>query len=248
MAVKNIQIPAIMEGTAPHACCQGCGHGIATRIIFEVVEEMGLANNFVIFHDLACGANMQMVQKGHSFSGAHGRAIPTATGFKRVRKDMLVFSYAGDGATYSIGMQHTIHTAARDEKVTAIVINNTNYGMTGGQMSPATLLGQKTTTSLAGRDKELNGNPIDIVKLYTDMDIAYLARGSVDSVVNINKTKKMIRKAFEKQMAGEGFSLVEIIAPCPTNWGMSAAKSLERIQNEVLEKYPIGEFIERSAK
>ena len=116
--------------------CQGCGHGIAARIIYEVIEEMGLTKNCIAFHDLACGSNMLYAQKYHGFSGAHGRAIPTATGFKRTRPDMLVFSYAGDGATYSIGMQHTVHTAMRDENITAIVINNTNFGMTGGQLSP----------------------------------------------------------------------------------------------------------------
>ena len=248
MATKTFNVPASMEGMGTHGCCSGCGHGIATRIIYEVIEEMGLSDNCVAFHDLACGSNMMFAQNRHAFSGAHGRAIPTATGYKRIRPDMLVFSYAGDGATYSIGMQHTVHTAARDENITAIVVNNTNFGMTGGQMSPATLLGQKTTSSPAGRTKELNGNPIDVVKLYTDMDIAYLARGSVDSVANINKTKAYIKKAFEKQMAGEGFSFIEIIAPCPTNWGMTPAQSVERIQNEVLKKYELGEFIERSAK
>ena len=136
----------------------------------------------------------------------------------------------------------------RDENITAIVINNTNFGMTGGQMSPTSLIGQKTTSSPAGRTKELNGNPVDVVKLYTDMDLAYLARGAVDSVPNINKTKNYIRKAFAKQMAGEGFSFVEILAPCPTNWGMTPAQSLERMQNEVFKKYELGEFIERSAK
>lgn len=161
---------------------------------------------------------------------------------------MLVFSYAGDGATYSIGMQHTVHTAMRDENITAIVINNTNFGMTGGQMSPTSLIGQKTTSSPVGRTKALNGNPVDVTKLYTGMDIAYLARGSVDSVANINKTKSYIRKGFEKQMAGEGFSLIEILSPCPTNWNLTPAAAVERIQNEVSGIYQIGEFIERSAK
>ena len=248
MATKTFKIPEALEGLGSHGCCQGCGHGIAARIIYEVIEEMGLTKNCIAFHDLACGSNMLYAQKYHGFSGAHGRAIPTATGFKRTRPDMLVFSYAGDGATYSIGMQHTVHTAMRDENMTVIVVNNTVYGMTGGQMSPTSLIGQKTTSSPAGRTKELNGNPVDVVKLYTDMDIAYLARGAVDSVPNINKTKNYIRKAFAKQMAGEGFSFVEILAPCPTNWGMTPAQSLERMQNEVFKKYELGEFIERSAK
>ena len=248
MAAKTFNIPTLMQGLPPHTACQGCGHGIAGRIIYEVIEEMGMSSNCVAFHDLACGANMLFAQKGNGFSGAHGRAIPTATGFKRTRPDMLVFSYAGDGATYSIGMQHTIHTALRNENITAIVVNNTNFGMTGGQMSPATLIGQKTTSSPKGRTAELNGNPIDITEVYSGMKIAYLARGSVDSVANINKTKAYIRKAFEKQMAGCVFSFVEIMAPCPTNWGMTALGSIKRMQDEVLKLYPVGEYIDGGAK
>lgn len=245
MATKTFEIPKVLQGADPHGCCAGCGHGIATRIIYEVIDELGLSKKAVAFHDLACGANMVFSQRGNAFSGAHGRAIPTATGYKRIRPDMLVFSYAGDGATYNIGMQHTVHTAMRNENITAIVVNNTNFGMTGGQMSATSTIGQKTTSSPAGRDSKKNGNPMSIENLYHGMDIAYLARGAVDCVVNVNKTKKFLKKAFEKQIAGEGFSLVEIIAPCPTNWGMTPAQACARIQNELYEKYPIGEFIER---
>ena len=248
MATKTFKIPPRLQVPNGHGCCAGCGHGIANRIIFEVIEEMGLTKKAVVFHDLACGANMLLAQNGNGFSGAHGRAIPTATGYKRMRPDMLVFSYAGDGATYSIGMQHTIHTALRDECMTAIVVNNTNFGMTGGQMSPASLLGQKTTSSPAGRTKELNGNPVDVCKIYATMDVAYVARGAVNSVPNVNKTKQYIKKAFEKQMAGEGFTFVEVIAACPTNWGMTPAQANARIADEVLAQFPMGEFVERSAK
>ena len=248
MANKIIEIPEALKGYGSSGFCAGCGHGIATRLIYEVLEEMGQEGNAIAFHDLACGSNAMFTTRGNCFSGAHGRAIPTAVGFKRTKPDMLVFSYAGDGATYSIGMQHTVHTALRDENITAIVVNNTNFGMTGGQMSPATLLGQKTTSSPAGRTKELNGNPVDVVKLYTDMDIAYLARGAVDTVAHINQTKKMIKKAFEKQLAGEGFSYIEILAMCPTNWNMLPNDAAKRISDEVIPQFPIGEFIERSAK
>ena len=244
---KVFKVPTRIDAEKGQSFCQGCGHGIATRIIYEVLDEIGMENNFVVFHDLACGANALYIQTGNAFSGAHGRAIPTATGYKRLRPDMLVFSYAGDGATYSIGMQHTMHTAMRDEKITAIVVNNTNFGMTGGQMSPTTTIGQKTTSSPMGRTKQLNGNPIDICKVYATMDVAYVARGSLDSVANINKTKQYIRQAFEKKMAGEGFTFVEILAPCPTNWAMTPAQSMERIRTELHEVYPIGEYVERSA-
>ncbi|MBE6030344.1 MAG: 2-oxoglutarate oxidoreductase [Clostridiales bacterium] len=245
---KTFRVPEIIVNEYGHGCCQGCGHGIVNRIIYEVITEMGMEDNCMAFHDLACGSNMLYAQKGNAFSGAHGRAIPTATGYKRMRPDMLVFSYAGDGATYSIGMQHTIHTALRDECMTAIVVNNTNFGMTGGQMSPASLLGQKTTSSPAGRTKELNGNPVDVCKIYATMDVAYVARGAVNNVPNVNKTKQYIKKAFEKQMAGEGFTFVEVIAACPTNWGMTPAQANARIADEVLAQFPMGEFVERSAK
>ncbi len=243
---KVFTIPKIMQECNPHGCCAGCGHGIATRIIYEVIEELGLERTAIAFHDLACGSNMVFAQRGNAFSGAHGRAIPTATGYKRLRPESLVFTYAGDGATYNIGMQHTVHTALRDENITAIVVNNTTFGMTGGQMSATSTLGQKTTSSPAGRDKKKNGNPVSIEKLYGGMDIAYLARGSVDSVANIAKTKSMIKKAFQKQLAGEGFSYIEILAPCPTNWGMTALQAQERIRTELLDVYPIGEFIDRA--
>lgn len=133
MAIKKFEIPELLKDKPSHGACQGCGHGICWRIIYEVVEELGYKNKHVIFHDLACGSHGLFATHGHAFSGAHGRAIPTATGYKRIRPDMLVFSYAGDGATYNIGMQHTVHTAARNENITAIVVNNTNFGMTGGQ-------------------------------------------------------------------------------------------------------------------
>ena len=242
---KTFRVPEIIVNEYGHGCCQGCGHGIVNRIIYEVITEMGMEDNCMAFHDLACGSNMLYAQKGNAFSGAHGRAIPTATGYKRMRPDMLVFSYAGDGATYNIGMQHTVHTALRDENITAIVVNNTTFGMTGGQMSATSTIGQKTTSSPAGRDRKKNGNPVSIENLYGGMDIAYLARGSVDSVPNINKTKAMIKKAFEKQMAGEGFTYIEILAPCPTNWGLTPIEAQKRIQNELLAVYPVGEFIDR---
>ena len=248
MAEKTFNIPEILQNCAPHGCCSGCGHGIATRIIYEVLEEMGLTGNSAAFHDLACGSNMVFAQRGNAFSGAHGRAIPTATGFKHIRPDMLVFTYAGDGATYNIGMQHTVHTAMRDENITAIVVNNTYFGMTGGQMSATSILGQKTTSSPAGRDKKKNGSPMKVEELLSGMDIAYLARVYVDTPAHVNQTKKMIRKAFEKQMAGEGYSFIEIVAPCPTNWGMTPKQACERMANELYDIYPIGEFKERSAK
>lgn len=246
MAVKRFEAPLeIMKG-GTHTYCPGCGHGLASRLIFEVLEEMGQMDNQIMVNDVACDSIIYSILDTDFIGGAHGRIVPTACGVKRVRPDNLVYAYVGDGATYSIGMQHTVHAAARDENITVIVINNTVYGMTGGQMSPETLIGQKTTSCAEGRDKKRNGNPINVVDLYHNMDIAYLARGSLDSAPNIRKTKKYIRKAFEKQMAGEGFTYVEILSPCPTNWNMTPADAMKRLREEVSKFYTIGEFIERS--
>ena len=245
---KVFKAPENLLVVPSHGECPGCGHGIVTRIIFEVVEEMGMMDKVVAFHDVACGANMGFVSQVDMISGGHGRVIPTAAGYKRIRPENLVFGYAGDGAFYSIRMQHTVHAAARNENITVIAVNNTVFGMTGGQMSPTSMIGQRTTSSPAGRVAGRNGNPINIENLYHGMDIAYLARGAVDSVAHVNQTKKYIKKAFEKQMAGEGYTFVEVLSMCPTNWGLTPLDSAKRIQDEVLEQYPMGEFIERSAK
>ena len=246
METKRFEAPVEITKGGTHTYCPGCGHGIACRLIFEVLEEMGQMDNQIMVNDVACDAIIYSILDTDFIGGAHGRIVPTACGVKRVRPENLVYAYVGDGATYSIGMQHTIHAAARDENITVIVVNNTVYGMTGGQMSPETLIGQKTTSSVKGRDSKANGNPINVVDLYHNMDIAYLARGSLDSAPNINKTKKYIRKAFEKQMAGEGFTFVEILSPCPTNWNMTPLDAMKRLKEEVAEFYTIGEFIERS--
>lgn len=245
MTIKRLEAPEEIKKGGPHTYCPGCGHGLACRLIFEVLEEMGQMDNQIMVNDVACDAIIYSILDTDFIGGAHGRIVPTACGVKRVRPKNLVYAYVGDGATYSIGMQHTIHAAARNENITVIVINNTVYGMTGGQMSPETLIGQKTTSCPGGRDAKANGNPIDITNLYHNMDIAYLARGSLDSVAHIKKTKTYIRKAFEKQMNGEGFTFVEILSPCPTNWNMSPVDAMKRLKEEVSQYYKIGEFIER---
>ena len=245
---KVFKAPEMLFNAGSHGECPGCGHGIVYRLIFEVIEEMGLMEDAIAVHDVACGANMLSVTKVDAIGGAHGRAIPTACGVKRIRPENLVFAYAGDGAFYSIGMQHTVHAAARNENITVIAVNNTVYGMTGGQMSPTSLINQPTTSSPMGRLAERAGNPIDVTKLYSGMDVAYVARGAVNTVANVNKTKGYIRKAFEKQMAGEGYSFIEVLSMCPTNWNMAPKDAAKRVTEEVIPQFPIGEFIERSAK
>ena len=248
MADKICTAPEMLRMSDPTGFCPGCGHGTAGRLQFEVLDEMGLLEDSITVYDVACDSLYMWAIDTDCVGVAHGRAIAAACGVKRTRPNNPVCAYVGDGATYSIGIQHTIWAAARNENITVIVINNGVFGMTGGQMAPTTLLGQKTITTPAGRSREMNGQPLDVVKLFTGMDIAYLARGSLDSVASINKTKKYIRKAFEKQMNGEGLSFVEILSPCPTNWGLSPQDSLKRIREVVEDVYPLGEFIERGVK
>lgn len=228
--------------------CPGCGHGIVARLIAEAVEELGVSDKLIIITDVACGQFISTAFTFNNIGAAHGRPIITAAGAKRARKDALVLAHIGDGAAYSIGIESTIHAALRNENIVAIVVNNGVFGMTGGQMSPASLLGQKTTSSPAGRSIEKNGSPLDIVKTIGQYDIAYLARGSVDSPNEITKAGRYIQKAFKKQLNGEGFCLVEILSPCPTNWNLSPLDSLKRMREEQKVFYPVGEFVDKGGR
>lgn len=225
--------------------CPGCGHGIVTRMIAEAADELGVSEKVIIVRDVACGNMISGATTYNNIGCAHGRPIITAAGAKRVRKDALVVAHIGDGAAYSIGIESTIHAALRNENITAIVINNSVFGMTGGQMSPATLVGQKTTSSPYGRDIEKNGSPFDVVKTLEKYDIAYLARGSIDSPAEVTKTGKYIKKAFEKQLNGEGFCLIEILSQCPTNWRMSPVDSLKFMKEKQKVFYAVGEFVDK---
>ena len=178
----------------------------------------------------------------------HGRVLPTAIGVKRSRKDNLVIAYHGDGASYSIGMAHTMWSAIRNENITVIVVNNQVFGMTGGQMAPTTLDGQKTTSSPFGRDVKISGSPFDITTVLKDFNIAYLARGSVDSPAEIRKTKKYIAQGIKNQMEGKGFSLIEILSPCPTNWNLAPLDALKHMKNSVKNVFALGEFVKDGVK
>ena len=173
---------------------------------------------------------------------AHGRAAASAGAIKRCRPDKLVFTYQGDGDAASIGIAETLYSAQRNENFTQIIVNNGVYGMTGGQMSPTSLVGQKTTTSVKGRDPKIMGMPLKISELISHFDVSYLARGSVHDAAHIRKTKTYIRKAFETQMNQGGYTCVEIISPCPTNWHLTPLQAVDRIEKEVLEYYPVGEI------
>lgn len=244
----KLKVPDTILPHAVSGWCPGCGHGIITRLVAEAVEELGIEENFILCTDVACGALVAYITKWNVIGAAHGRTIIAAAGAKRVRPDQIVLAAPGDGSAYSIGIESTIHCALRNENVLALVVNNCVFGMTGGQMSPESLPGQKTTSSPFGRDVAVNGAPFDVVKTLGSYDIAYLARGSVSTPANVVKTGKMIKKALEKQMRGEGFCLLEVLSPCPTNWGYpddKAYKALEYMREHQEKFYQLGEFIDK---
>lgn len=232
---------------AENSFCPGCGHGIAVRLIAEVIEEMNLTEKLLTVVDVACGSLSIDKWRFDTAMAAHGRPIPTAVGIKHIRPENPVMAYIGDGAAYSIGMAETVHAALRNDNICTIVVNNSVFGMTGGQMAPTSLPGQRTTTSRGGKNKERYGT-LDIMKILGKMDIAYLARGEMAGVAGINKCKRLIRKAFEKQMAGEGFCLVELLSECPTNLHMTPVKNMEYVHKVMTEHFPLGEFIDKGGK
>ena len=224
--------------------CPGCGHGIAHRLVAEVIDELKIRHKTVGIAPVGCAVfnyeyfNVDMVQ------AAHGRAPAVATGLKSVLKDKVVFTYQGDGDLAAIGAGETLHAAARGEKITTLFINNAVYGMTGGQLAPTTLPGQKSTTTPDGRDVLKNGHPMKVCELLSSLGgVAYLARVSLHSPAQVAKAKLAIKKAFEIQIAGLGFSLVEILSPCPTNWGLSPVEAMLWLKENMLPFYPLGEFI-----
>ncbi len=225
-----------------HKFCPGCGHGIVNRLIAEVLEEMGEDKGAICSVAVGCSSLMPDTYGVDIVQSQHGRAAAVAVGIKRCRPDNMVFSYQGDGDALAIGFSETMYSAIRNENITVILINNNNFGMTGGQMSPTTLENQRTTTSPYGRDVSATGKPLDVMKLMGTLDVAYLARGTMTDVKEITKTKKYIRKAFEAQKNKIGYSLVEILSPCPTNWGMTPLNACKHINQVVQAVYPLGEF------
>lgn len=226
-----------------HALCPGCGHGIVLRLLAEAFEELGVQDNKCLVLGVGCSCNANGMLGGDDFQCAHGRAAAVATGMKRTRPDMCVVTYQGDGDAGVIGLSETLNAAYRNEKITVLTINNTNFGMTGGQMSWTTLEDQSTTTSVHGRDCSVTGLPLRLPELIAgQFDVAYAARASVHDVKHINQAKKMILKALQMQINGEGYSIIEFVSACPTNWHMSPLKCSKRIADEILPVYPVGEF------
>lgn len=228
---------------APTHYCPGCTHGVAHRLIAEVLEEMGLTERTIGVAPVGCAVFAYNYFDTDFVEAAHGRAPAMATGIKRVLPDRIVFTYQGDGDLASIGMGEIVHAAARGENITVIFINNANYGMTGGQMAPTTLPGMKTTSSPTGRDVETQGFPIRMAEMLATLEGAgYVVRRSLHDPANIRKAKKAIRTAFEVQARGLGFSMVELLSTCPSNWNLTPVESLKWLEEHMIPFYPLGDY------
>ncbi|GFR35983.1 thiamine pyrophosphate-dependent enzyme [Thermobrachium celere] len=225
----------------PTHYCPGCTHGVIHRLVAEVIDELGILDKTIGVAPVGCSVLAYDYFACDMYEAAHGRAPAVATGIKRAVPDSVVFTYQGDGDLAAIGTAEIVHAAARGEKITTIFVNNAIYGMTGGQMAPTTLPGQVTETSPYGRDVKTAGYPIRVSEMISTLDGAvYVERVSVDSVPNIIKAKKAIKKAFEVQLQGLGFSLVEVLSICPTNWGLSPNESVKWLRENMIPYYPLG--------
>ena len=235
---------------APLHYCPGCTHGIVHRLVAEAIDELGIEGRTIGVASVGCSVftynyfNCDMVQ------AAHGRAPAVATGLKRSDPDRhIVFTYQGDGDLASIGTAETVHSAARGENITVIFINNAIYGMTGGQMAPTSLPGQVTQTSPYGRDTATQGHPVRVCEMLATLDgPTYLERVAVNNVKNVKAAKRAIKKAFLNQVEGKGFSLVEVLSTCPTNWGKTPEKAMEWIDEKMIPFYPLGVFKDKTAE
>lgn len=229
--------------------CGGCGHGVVQRLIAESIEELGLQDQIIASVDIACAFWSQDALDFDFISGPHGRCASVATGIKKVRPDKTVYVHAGDGCSYVIGWAETCYAALRDVPITMIVVNNGIFGMTGGQMNLATtLLGDKTLSSKAGRKKETMGHPVDMLKALEAFDVEYLARGALYDPKHIEQTKQFIKKGFENQKENKGFSLIEVLSPCPTNWKMTPVEAMQKIKTETELVFPVGVYVDRGGK
>lgn len=229
-----------LQDVATHYC-PGCTHGIIHRLVAESLEEMGLLENAIGVVPVGCSVLAYKYFNVDTQEAAHGRAPAVATGIKRTHPDKFVFTYQGDGDLSSIGMAEIVHAAARGEKISTIFVNNGIYGMTGGQMAPTTLIGQKATTAQNGRDPEINGFPIRVSEMLATLTGAvFVERVSVDTPANVRKAKKAIKKAFQVQQAGLGFGIVEVLSSCPTNWGLAPKDALQWLRDNMMVYYELG--------
>ncbi|HEU5298192.1 MAG TPA: thiamine pyrophosphate-dependent enzyme [bacterium] len=234
--------PSSLSDTPMHYC-PGCTHGVAHRLVAEVIDELGVRGRTVGVASVGCSVFAYNYFNLDFQQAAHGRAPAVATGIKRVLPDRVVFTYQGDGDLAAIGTAEIVHAANRGERITVIFINNAVYGMTGGQMAPTSLPGMRTTTSPFGRDVRTAGYPIHVVEMLATLrGAAYLARVSLHNVAAITKAKRAVRKAFQTQLDGKGFSLVEILSTCPVTWGKTPVDALRWLETEMLPAFPLGEF------
>lgn len=228
--------------------CPGCTHGIIHRLVAEAIDSLGIEGITVGVAPVGCAVFAYNYFSCDMVEAAHGRAPAVATGLKRAEPGNIIFTYQGDGDLASIGMAETVHAAARNENITVVFVNNAIYGMTGGQMAPTSLPGQITQTSPYGRDTSVCGFPVRVCEMLSQVDGAeYIERVAVNNVKNVKSAGRAIKKAFENQMNGKGFSLIEVISSCPTNWGLTPQKALEWVEEKMIPYYPLGVYKDRSA-
>ena len=236
------QRPKAFTDVSTHYC-PGCTHGVAHRLIAEVLDEMDITGRTIGVAPVGCSVFAYNYFDTDFVEAAHGRAPAMATGIKRVLPDRVVFTYQGDGDLASIGMAEIMHAAGRGENITVVFINNAIFGMTGGQMAPTSIPGQKTTSSPNGRDVEMQGYPLKMCEMIATLDGAgYVVRRSLHDPKNIRLAKKAIRTAFETQVRGLGFSMVELLSTCPTNWGISPIESLKWVEEHMMPVFPLGDY------
>ncbi len=238
--------PALLADRSSHYC-PGCGHGIVHRLVAELLDEMHLGPRTIGIASVGCSVFAYDYLAVDFVEAPHGRAPAVATGVRRVRPDAFVFTYQGDGDLAAIGTAEIVHAAARGERISVIFVNNGIYGMTGGQMAPTTLLGQRTTSSPTGREARTTGYPIPITEMLALLPgVTYAARGSIADPQTIGRTKAMLRRAFELQLAGDGLSIVEVLSTCPVGWGMTPSESMEHVARDVVLTYPLGVLVDRT--
>jgi len=234
--------PKALSPVSTHYC-PGCTHGIIHRLVAEVLDELDLTGRTVGVAPVGCSVMAYNYFECDMTEAAHGRAPAQATGLKRANPDSIVFTYQGDGDLAAIGTAETVHAATRGENITIIFVNNAIYGMTGGQMAPTTLPNQITQTTPYGRDTKTAGHPVRVCEMLSTLDgVAYAERVSMDTVPHINAAKKAIKKAFQYQVEGKGFTIVEVLSTCPTNWGLSPVKALSWLQENMIPHYPLGVY------
>lgn len=244
-AVKIFERPGALEDTH-YQWCAGCTYGIAQTVIAEVIDDLGVLDRSVMVAGIGCHSAFIEHLRCNTHLALHGRACAVATGMKRVQPELVVFTIQGDGDLAAIGTGEFVHSAARGERITVLFMNNGVYGETGGQQSPTTLEGMPTTTSVDGRDPDKSGAPIDVLKIASCLDgVGFAARVSMHSPGVALAAKKVVRAAFENQLDGVGFSIVEILSTCPTHWNVSPLEAMEFVKDAVIDKYPLGVFVDR---